>query len=77
MRANTVLKETLIATRANLANIQNTALEQAGHATRVDHRSNKARGINIEPEVHLGHVGIKKMSTDEKIRYKDNRLKAK
>lgn len=68
-----ILKETLIATRANLASIQNTALEQAGHDSRVDHRSNKARGIDVKPEVHLGHLIIKKMSAEEKKSYNDSR----
>ncbi|MBC7752520.1 MAG: MobA/MobL family protein [Candidatus Saccharibacteria bacterium] len=71
-----VLREALLATRAKWANIQNGALEQNEHEARVDHRSNKARGIETQPERHLGRLGIKKMSTEEKASYKDNRLKA-
>jgi hypothetical protein len=32
----------------------NVALEQAGSAERIDHRSNKARGIDAPPTVHVG-----------------------
>ena len=32
----------------------NAALEQAGHAERIDHRSHKARGIDLPPTVHQG-----------------------
>ncbi|WP_295763836.1 MobA/MobL family protein [Undibacterium sp.] len=67
------LREKLISTRANWARIQNTTLEKSGHEARVDHRSNKARGINTTPERHLGHLGIKKMSSEEKIEYAGRR----
>ncbi len=72
-----VLREALLATRAKWAIIQNVALENNDHDARVDHRSNKARGIEAKPERHLGRLGIKKMSIDEKASYKDNRLKVK
>lgn len=32
----------------------NAALAEAGHAERIDHRSNEARGIDAAPTVHLG-----------------------
>jgi hypothetical protein len=32
----------------------NAALEQAGSSERIDHRSNKARGIDAPPTVHVG-----------------------
>ena len=32
----------------------NTALEEAGHAARIDHRSNKERGIDLPATVHEG-----------------------
>lgn len=32
----------------------NAAMEQAGHAERIDHRSNKARGIDVPATVHQG-----------------------
>ncbi|MHB8283117.1 MAG: MobA/MobL family protein [Caulobacteraceae bacterium] len=32
----------------------NAALEQAGSSSRVDHRSNEARGIPLEPKPHVG-----------------------
>ena len=36
------------------AKSSNAALEQAGHAERVDHRSHKARGIDLPATVHQG-----------------------
>lgn len=40
--------------RESWAAYQNRALERAGHSARVDHRSLEARGIDREPEHHLG-----------------------
>ena len=48
-----VLKEELISSRESVAKIQNAHLEQHGHAARVDHRSNRERGIEREPERHI------------------------
>lgn len=67
------LREGLINTRENWARIQNAALEKFEHETRVDHRSNKDRGIEAKPERHLGYLGIKKMSIEDKAQYKDHR----
>ena len=36
------------------AKSSNAALEQAGHAERIDHRSHKARGIDLPATVHQG-----------------------
>jgi len=44
----------LDATREGLAAATNQALERAGHALRVDHRSYAERGIARVPGVHLG-----------------------
>lgn len=38
------------------ASMANRALEQAGHAARIDHRSLEAQGIDREPTTHLGPV---------------------
>ena len=46
--------ETLENWRETWANIVNKHLELAGQAERVDHRSNKERGIDQIPTVHLG-----------------------
>lgn len=40
--------------RAAWAKACNAALEQAGHTERIDHRSHKARGIDLPPTVHQG-----------------------
>lgn len=40
--------------RERWARDQNQALERGGHAARVDHRSYEARGLDREPEPHLG-----------------------
>jgi ATP-dependent exoDNAse (exonuclease V) alpha subunit len=40
--------------REQWAHHQNRALEKYGHAARVDHRSFKDRGIDREPQYHLG-----------------------
>lgn len=68
-----VLKNELVSRRESWANLQNEFLEANGHAARVDHRSNKERGIETAAERHLGHVGIKKMTPDAKERYQARR----
>jgi hypothetical protein len=40
--------------RQRWAEMQNIALEQAGHVERVDHRTLKAQGIEVEPELKQG-----------------------
>lgn len=40
--------------RQRWAEMQNIALEQAGHVERVDHRTLKAQGIEAEPELKQG-----------------------
>lgn len=40
--------------REQWAGLTNAALERAGHAARVDHRSLEMQGINREPAIHLG-----------------------
>ncbi|MEI7431966.1 MAG: MobA/MobL family protein [Betaproteobacteria bacterium] len=68
------LKNELVTRREKWAALQNSYLEKHGHTARVDHRSNRERGLSVEVERHLGHVGIKKMSADEKKSYLDKRL---
>jgi hypothetical protein len=70
------LRESLVATREAWASMQNAALERHGHETRVDHRSHAERGIGRAPEKHLGHLGIKKMSDDDKAQYTERRMAA-
>jgi hypothetical protein len=47
-------REAVLALRERWAELQNQALERAGHKTRVDHRSLKAQGIEREPGQHRG-----------------------
>ncbi|WP_420997423.1 MobA/MobL family protein [Cupriavidus sp. 30B13] len=63
------LREKLISTRKNWADIQNAALEKHGHPERVDHRSHAAREITRQPERHLGQALVKKMTPTEKEAY--------
>lgn len=71
-----ILKEELLTTRENVANIQNKFLELHGHSARVDHRSHKERGIDKLPERHLGQVGVNKLSEDEKLAFQAKRKKS-
>lgn len=41
-------------TREAWAGMANAALERAGHAARIDHRSHAARGLETAPQIHLG-----------------------
>ena len=47
-------KDWLLETRAAWAAQTNQALERAGHAIRIDHRSLAAQGIDRVPGIHLG-----------------------
>ena len=47
-------KDWLLETRAAWAAQTNQALERAGHAIRIDHRSLEAQGIDRVPGIHLG-----------------------
>ena len=44
--------------REEWANHVNRQLEQEGHDARIDHRSLKDRGIEREPQIHLGPIVI-------------------
>lgn len=61
-----MLREELIQTRKSCADLQNAMLESHGHASRVDHRTLKAQGINRLPEYHLGSTRIQALSADDK-----------
>lgn len=62
------LRDEVIKIRKTCADLQNAALKKYGHATRVDHRTLKAQGINRAPESHLGPARIQAMSDGEKER---------
>jgi hypothetical protein len=68
-----VLKEQVVTLRKNIANIINANLEKNGHTPRVDHRSNLDKGVNREPEKHLGQGAIKKMPAEVKVKIKAKR----
>jgi MobA/MobL family len=69
------VRDELIAKRKMIADLQNEALAEHGHAARVDHRSHRERGIKSEPERHLGQQRIKQMSAEDKARYLADRTK--
>lgn len=63
------VRDELIARRKMIAELQNEALADSGHDTRVDHRSHKERGIESQPERHLGPARIKHMTVEDKTKY--------
>lgn len=67
------LRNNMIEARRALAKIQNNALAMAGFDSRVDHRSLQERGIEREPEKHLGRARIKQLSIEDKQAYVDAR----
>jgi hypothetical protein len=52
--------------RQSWAELTNQALEQCGHSARVDHRCYRDRGIEQEPEKHLGPVDARTLSAGER-----------
>ncbi len=63
------LRDELIKTRKQCAQLQNAALEKYGHAARVDHRTLKQQGVERTPERHLGQARVRNMSEMEKAQY--------
>ena len=59
-------KSEVISCRERWADLQNEHLAKHGYEARVDHRSNKDRGLEAVPERHLGQVGVQKMTPEEK-----------
>lgn len=47
-------KATLLSIRKGWADAANEALQRAGSDTRIDHRSNRERGLSYAPTIHLG-----------------------
>ena len=60
------MRDHAIATRKMSADVTNAFLAARGIATRVDHRSLRARGIDREPEKHLGQARVRAMSTEQR-----------
>lgn len=60
------IREELTARRARWAAQQNHYLEKFGFAARVDHRSNRERGINKAAERHLGSDAIKRLNDSDR-----------
>jgi hypothetical protein len=61
-------KEALLAWRESWAEAVNGALERAGHAARVDHRSLVEQGIAREPTVHEGWVARRMGAKADRVR---------
>ncbi len=57
-------RENVLIWREGWANLQNIHLQQAGFDIQVDHRSHADRGIDLEPQIHLGPD--QKAESDEK-----------
>ena len=58
-------EERLQVTRQRWADVQNAHLERHGVAVRVDHRSLKERGIERDPEKHLGGRGVRQLQAQD------------
>lgn len=56
----------LVQLRADWAAITNKHLERYAHEARVDHRSYRERGIDRQPEVHLGPRRVAKLTPEER-----------
>jgi hypothetical protein len=67
------LRDQMIETRRQCAELQNATLARYGHDARVDHRTLKAQGIERQPERHLGPARLSKMSAEEKVQFVSNR----
>jgi hypothetical protein len=63
------LRDEVIAKRKLVADIQNEMLAEMGASTRVDHRSHRERGIERQPERHLGQARIRTMTVEERSDY--------
>lgn len=72
-----VLKQKVSSLRESWANLQNAHLAKHGHAARVDHRSNRERGIEKETEKHLGAAAIKNMAPEDKAKINEKRQSSK
>ena len=59
-------EERLLETRQRWAEVQNAHLQQYGHATRVDHRSLAAQGIDRAPEQHLGGRRVRQLAPEQR-----------
>ena len=58
-------KDLLKELRQSWAKECNQALEMAGHESRVDHRSHRERGIEMEPQLHHGNRSGLRMKNEE------------
>ena len=52
--------------RESWAELTNRALERHGHEARIDHRCYRDRGIEREPEKHLGPVDARRLSLENR-----------
>lgn len=63
------LRDDVIDKRKRVASVQNQMLAECGIDARVDHRSHRARGIERQPERHLGQARIRGMTKQERADY--------
>lgn len=64
-KARGEMKQELLELRERWANVQNRHLYMHGHDVQVDHRSHKDRGIEREPEKHLGGAGVRALAQQD------------
>lgn len=67
------LRNEVIFTRKMIANLQNQALAEHGHDSRVDHRSLREQGLKRRPERHLGPARVRDLTADERAQFAEFR----
>lgn len=75
--SRSALQESTKALRKEWADINNAFLEKAGLEVRVDHRSYKDRGMERQPERHLGRLGVQRMTEESKEQLRRSRQEAR
>lgn len=63
------LRNDVISTRKMIADLQNQALAEHGHDSRVDHRSLREQGLQRRPERHLGPARVRELTADERAQF--------
>lgn len=72
-RSRMQLRDTVIANRKAVADLQNAILAKYGYEARVDHRTLKAQGKMKKAERHLGPTRIRAMEPAERELYREAR----
>ncbi len=59
------LRAEVVKIRGAWADLMNSHLQKSGHGVRVDHRSNRSRGIDVDPGVHLGPAKVRRLKQQD------------